>query len=210
MGFIDPPAAMIFKRFAVLALAGLLAGCAHISGVAGYRDALAPEEHLRLGGSYEAQGLREEALAQYRLAVKRDPGLAEGWLALGNMEFADGRLKEAGADFRKALKASPHHAGASNNLAMVALAGNGSLIEAEALTQDALLTAGTLRPYVLDTLANIYLKEKRYSEAAVVIAEAEMLTPPENSAVLARLRETRKSIEAEKSLSENKLRQEEK
>jgi Tfp pilus assembly protein PilF len=200
MGLIDPASALIVRRFAWLALACLLAGCAHISRVAGYRDALGPQEHLRLGASYEAQGLRQEASGQYRLAVKGDPGLAEGWLALGNMEFTDGRLEEAGADFRKALKASPHRAGASNNLAMVALAGNGSLAEAEALAQDALLTAGALRPYVLDTLANIYLRERRYAEAEAAVAQAEAATPPENSAVRGQLLETRKSIGAARAL----------
>lgn len=204
MGLIDPAPALTARRLGWLALACLLGGCAHISRVAGYRDALAPAEHLRLGASYEAQGLRQEASGQYRLAVKGDPKLAEGWLALGNMEFADGRLKEAGADFRKALKASPRHAGASNNLAMVALAGNGSLAEAEALAQDALLTAGALRPYVLDTLANIYLRERRYAEAAAAADLAEAETPAENSSVRAQLLETRKSIAAGKALRENK------
>lgn len=200
MGFVDPASALMARRFAWLALACLLTGCANISRVTAYRDALGPEEHLRLGASYEAQGLRAEASGQYRLAVKGDAGLAEGWLALGNMEFADGRLKEAGAYFRKALKASPRHPGASNNLAMVALAGNGSLTEAEALAQDALLTAGPLRPYVLDTLANIYLRERRYPEADAAVVQAEAVTAPGNSAVLAQLRETRKSINAARAL----------
>jgi hypothetical protein len=83
---------------------------------------------------------------------------------------------------------------------MVVLAGNGSLTEAEALAQDALLTAGTLRPYVLDTLANIYLRERRYAEAEGAVAQAEAATPPENSAVLAQLLETRKSIGAARAL----------
>jgi tetratricopeptide (TPR) repeat protein len=201
MGLIDP--ASLARRCCGLVLACLLTGCAHISRVTEYHDALGPGEHLRLGASYEAQGLRAEASGQYQMAVKGDPGLAEGWLALGNMEFTDGRLKEAGADFRKALKASPHHAGASNNLAMVALAGNGSLTEAEALARDALLTAGALRPYVLDTLANIYLRERRYPEADAAVVQAEAVTPPENSAVLAQLRETRKSMNAARTLQEN-------
>ena len=196
MGLVDPASVVVVKRFCVLALSCLLSGCASRSGVAGYRDALTPGEHLRLGAAYEAQGLRPEASQQYQLAVKRDPKLAEGWLALGNLEFADGRLKEAGAYFRKALKAAPHHPGASNNLAMVALAGNGSLNEAEALAQDALLAAGALRPYVLDTLANIYLRERRYAEAEAAIAQAEALTPAENNPVRAQLLETRKSMDA--------------
>jgi hypothetical protein len=83
---------------------------------------------------------------------------------------------------------------------MVALAGNGSLTEAEALAQDALLTAGALRPYVLDTLANIYLRERRYAEAAAAAALAEAETPAENVAVRAQLLETRKSIGAARAL----------
>jgi tetratricopeptide (TPR) repeat protein len=178
----------------VLAIAGLLTGCAHTSRPSGSREALSPAEHVSLGLTYQAQGLRAEAVSQYKAAVRRDPAFAEGWLALGNMAFTDGRNKEAERCFRKALKASPHHPGASNNLAMVIMARNGSLPEAEALVRDALLNAGALRPYVLDTLANIYIRERRYAEATTVIGQAEAETPPENRLVRNQLLETRKNI----------------
>ncbi|MCR4295070.1 MAG: hypothetical protein NUW21_06015, partial [Elusimicrobia bacterium] len=76
---------------AALALAALLAaGCSHLPPVVRSRDALDPQEHVRLGTSYEAQGLRSDAVAQSEAAVRLDPGFAEGWLALGNVAFADG------------------------------------------------------------------------------------------------------------------------
>jgi tetratricopeptide (TPR) repeat protein len=162
----------------------------------GSRDALSPEEHVRLGTSYEAQGLRAQAVGQYEAAVRRDPACAEGWLAMGNIAFTDGRLKEAETSFRKALKASPHHPGAGNNLAMVILARNGNLPEAEALAQDALRQAGALRPYILDTLANIYLRERRYADAAAAIDQAEAATPPDSRLVRDQLLATRNNIKA--------------
>ena len=198
MGIIDPASAAVKRLFApgTLALAGLLTACAHLPPLIASRDALAPEEHIRLGTSYEAQGLRAEALAQYQAAVRRDPACAEGWLALGNIAFTDGRLNEAETSFRKALKASPHHPGASNNLAMVALARGSGLPEAEALAQDALRQGGPLRPYILDTLANIYLRERRYADAAAAIDQAEAAAPPDSLPVRAQLLATRDSIKA--------------
>lgn len=200
MGIIDLTSAAVGRRGAqgvfALALAGLLAGCARAPLRVASRDALAPEEHVRLGTAYEAQGLRAEAIGQYEAAVRRDPACAECWLALGNIAFTEGRLEEAEASFRKALKASPHHPGAANNLAMVTLARNGSLPEAEALAQDALLNAGPLRPYILDTLANIFLRERRCAEASAAIDQAEAETPAENRPVRDQLLETRRNIGA--------------
>jgi len=199
MGITDTASTAVTGGFAVralaLALAGLLAGCAGLPRLAGYRDALSPEEHLRLGTAYEAQGLRQEALKQYAAAVRGDKGCAECWLALGNFEFTDGRFREAGAAFRKALKADPKHPGAANNLAMALLAGHGSLTEAEALARQALPNAGELRPYVLDTLANVLLRQGHFAEAAAAIDEAEAETPAENGLVRSQLLETRKNID---------------
>ena len=198
MGVTDTAFSAVAGGFAVralaLALAGLLAGCSGLPRVAGYRDALSPEEHVRLGTAYEAQGLRPEALKQYNAAVRGGPKCAECWLALGNYEFSDGRFGEAGAAFRKALKAAPQHPGAANNLAMTLLADNGSLKEAEALARKALPNSGELRPYVLDTLANVLLRQGRYAEAAAAIDKAEAETPADNGPVRSQLLETRKTI----------------
>lgn len=196
----DIAAAALVRRTALWAaapvLAAMLGACAHAPGLSGYRDALSPAEHVRLGTSYEAQGLRAEARDQYKQAVRSDTGCAECWLALGNSEFTDGNMKEAETSFRGALKAAPQHAGAANNLAMALLARNGSLQEAEALAQEALRTAGALRPYVLDTLANVYIRQHRYTEAAAALGQAEAATPPPALAVRRQLEETRKNLAA--------------
>lgn len=203
MGVTDTASTALAGSFAAralaLVLAGLLAGCAGLPRQAGYRDALSPEEHLRLGAAYEAQSLRPEALKQYQAAVSGDKGCAECWLALGNYEFTDGRFKEAGAAFRKALKAAPRHSGAANNLAMTLLANKGSLAEAEALARQALPNAGALKPYVLDTLANVLLRQGRYAEAAAAIDEAEAGTHADNVPVRGQLLETRNNIDSARS-----------
>lgn len=184
-------------RFAPLALAALLAaGCVHLPPVFRSRDALDPQEHVRLGTSYEAQGLRSDAVAQYEAAVRRDPHYAEGWLALGNVAFTDGRLDAAEKSFRTALKAAPRHPAARNNLAMTILESGGSLEEAEALAREALAEPGDLRPYILDTLAGIELRRGRYAEALDLIAQAEAATPAEDLHVLEQLTVTRDGIQA--------------
>jgi len=180
----------------LLAMTALLAGCAGPALLARGRDPLSSDEHARLGAAYEAQGLRAEAKKEFRAAARRDPDCAECWLALGNNEFNDGRLKEAEAAFRKARKAAPSHAGAANNLAMTLLEGGGRLAEAEKLARGALPNAGELRPYVLDTLANILLRTGRPQEAAALLDQAQAETPAQDSAVLARLNETRARIAA--------------
>lgn len=180
----------------LLALAAALAGCAGPALLGRGRDPLSSEEHARLGAAYEAQGLRAEAKKEYRAAARRDSGCAECWLALGNSEFNDGRLKEAEAAFRKARKAAPLHSGAANNLAMTLLEGGGRLAEAEKLARGALPNAGELRPYILDTLANILLRTGRPQEAAALLDQAQAETPAHDSAVLARLNETRAKIVA--------------
>lgn len=198
MGAIDP-AAVVTRRFppGALALACLLAaGCGHLPPLIRSGDALEPQEHVRLGSSYEAQGLKAEAVAQYEAAVRRDPDLAEGWLALGNVSFADGRLEDAEKSFRTALKSSPGHPGACNNLAMTLLARDRGLEEAEALAREALARPGSLRPYILDTLASIRLKQSRYVEALDLVDLAEEATPSGDRHVLAHLQTTRESIQA--------------
>lgn len=176
----------------------MLAACAHGPYRPVPSDALNAEEHIRLGATYEAQGLRVEAVRQYEAAISRRPDLPDGWMALGNLAFGDGRLKDAEAAFRRALKISPHHPGASNNLAMALVARGGDLAEAEALTKDGLEGAGTLRVYLLDTLANVHLRQGRLAEALDAITQAEAAAAPDNLVVRDQLAVTRKGIEAER------------
>lgn len=186
------PAAVVKRSFALALL--LAAGCSHLPPLTRSRDALDPQEHVRLGASYESQGLRTEAAAQYEAAVKRDPACAEGWVALGNMAFVDGRLEDAEKSFRRAVGAAPKNAAACNNLAMAILARDGDLAEAEAFARTALEQPGSLRPYILDTLANINMKQRRYAEALDLVGQAVAAAPPDAELVRAQLKATRDAI----------------
>ncbi len=182
---------------AVLAFAAALAaGCVHVPPFLRPADALDSREHVRLGSSYEAQGLRAEAVAQYEAAVRRDPACSDGWIALGNVAFAEERFETAERSYRTALKAAPHDPVACNNLAMTLMARRGNLDEAEALAREALAQPGTLRPYILDTLANIQLRQLRYAEALDLVDQAETATPTDGAVLRAQLKTTRDSIQA--------------
>jgi tetratricopeptide (TPR) repeat protein len=193
MGLIDPARRALSPA---LALASLLAGCGHLPVLIVPRDPLSAEEHARLGASYEAQGLRREAGEQYGAAVRKDPAYASGWMAYGNFSFDGGDLKNAENSFRRVLKLSPRHAAADNNLAMVYLAQGVKLDEAERLAREALAQEGPLKPYILDTLANVDLKRKRCSEARADLDQAQAAAPPGDAAVLKRLDETRAQVDA--------------
>lgn len=142
-------------RLLGLALAAALAGCGTLPKVFADRDPLTADEHARLGAAYEAQGALADADARYERAVALDRRHHGAWMALGNRAYAEGDFSKAARRYRLVLKLVPRHPGASNNLAMVYLAQNRRLDEAEALAQDALVQGGPLRPYILDTLARI-------------------------------------------------------
>jgi Flp pilus assembly protein TadD len=139
-----------------LVLAGALAasGCA-LPKVFRDRDPLNADEHARLGAAYETQGEKPAADEQYRLAIALDPRHEGAWMALGNRAFEERRFAKARRCYLRVLRLEPHHPGASNNLAMVYLAQDTRLDEAEALARDALAADGPLKPYILDTLAQI-------------------------------------------------------
>lgn len=178
-------------------LAGLLTGCGHMPVIVIMpHDALSAEEHTRLGVSYEEQGLRADAHIQFEAALEKDPNYAPAWMAKGNDSFAAGDLKSAERSFRRVLKLSPHHAGASNNLAMIYVSQNINLDEAEQLAQEALAQDGPIKPYLFDTLANIYLRQRRYPDAKAALTQAEEAAPPDNAAVRDQLLKTRALIAA--------------
>lgn len=158
MGLID------LARRALIApavLACLLAGCSHLPALIIPRDPLSAEEHARLGAAYEAQGLKKDAAGQYQAALKKDPAYVPAWMAAGNAAFDAGDFAGAERAYRRVLKLSPRHAGADNNLAMLYLAQNRDLDEAERLAREALAQDGPFKANILDTLAAIELRRRR-------------------------------------------------
>lgn len=154
----------MIKRLAVLLL---LTGCATA------KDALTADEHMRLGASYEEQGLRGQASREYGAALRRQPASLAALMALGNLAFQRGELVEAEIYYRQVLRHVPDHAGANNNLAMVFLVRGSRLEVAENHAKTALKQAGPFRPYVLDTLANVYMRAGRLEEARAALDEAD-------------------------------------
>jgi tetratricopeptide (TPR) repeat protein len=80
--------------------------------------------HLNLGVAYEAQDRREEALSEYREAVRLNPGLAQGHNNLANLLEAAGKHEEAIVEYQEALRLKPNAELAHLNLGG-ALAGLG-------------------------------------------------------------------------------------
>ncbi len=140
---------------AAVALALSLCSCGTLPLVFRSNDPLTADEHARLGAAYEEQGLDQEAEKQYLRALVLDRRHEGAWMALGNRAFASGDLAKAERCYKRVLKTSPHHPGASNNLAMVYVTQGKRLDEARALANDALAQESPLKPYILDTLARI-------------------------------------------------------
>jgi protein O-GlcNAc transferase len=160
------------NRLLVLSLCSALCACAGVKKNFAPADPLSAEDHFRLAAAFESHGLPDDALKHYQRAAKLDPANAEVWVALGNLKFRRGDYGAAEEEYQRALNRSPYHAGAQNNLALAYLAQNKNLKEAELLAKAALRQNGALRPYVLDTLANIYEREGRLPEARVAAQQA--------------------------------------
>ena len=178
---------------AAVVFAGLALGCAHRPATVA-RDRLDAVEHAELGAAYERRGLRNEAAAQYRAAAALDSKYAEAWLGLGNIAFQEGHLVRAEKLFRRALKAAPQHAGVANSLANILLTRHRHLDEAEALVKQALLQDGQMTPVLLDTLANIYVRQQRYADALALLDQAEAGSPPRAARYRDSLAQTRRTV----------------
>lgn len=183
----------------VLAAAVFVAvqACSGFPRIIVLHDPLSAEEHVTLGTSYMVQGLHEQAEQEFLAALKQDPRNIPSLVALGNFSFERGDLKEAEGYYHRALEEAPGHAGASNNLAMVYLEQGQRLDEAERMTLAALKWAGPLRPYCLDTLAHVYLRQGRYDEATAALDEAESLVhASDNHPLMERLHQSREALSA--------------
>lgn len=115
-------------------------------------------------------------------------------IGLGNLAFDRGALEEAEGYYRQALSTAPEDPGVNNNLAMVYLTQQEKLGEAERLANLALAQGGPLQPYVLDTMAHIYVRQGRYREAQTALNNAEALAPPYDRALHQRLTQLQQEL----------------
>lgn len=91
---------------------------------------LSPEIRYNLGNVRCQLGEYAEAVAQFREAVRFDPGLVEAWSNLGIALSELGQWDESIAAFRQALRIAPMYADAHYNLAET-LAQQGKIADAE-------------------------------------------------------------------------------
>lgn len=185
--------ASVEPRLAALACAAVLCACAQVPRAG--RDPLTAEEHMRLGASYEDQGLRPEAEKEYAAALRRQRDYIPALIALGNLSFEDGALVDAEIYYRKVLAVDPDHPSANNNLAVVYLTRGSRIDTAEQLALRALKGAGALKPYVLDTLAHIYMREGKPALAKAALDEADAATPEDSAFLRRRLAQSREQLE---------------
>jgi tetratricopeptide (TPR) repeat protein len=185
---------LVKQTMLLVFLLGALQACSGLPRIVVLHDPLTPQEHVTLGESYQAQGNTDLAVREFQAALHQQSDYGPALIALGNLSFEAGTLQEAEDYYRRALDAVPHQPAASNNLAMVYLSRGDRLDEAERLAKDALGRGGTLRPYILDTLAKIYMRQERYQEARTALEEAVTAAPVENKHLHERLAQSQREL----------------
>jgi tetratricopeptide (TPR) repeat protein len=164
----------------VLVLATHLRNETWIDDVRLWQDAaekspLSDRVHYNLANNYLRKGLAEEAIEQYRIALRLNPAHAGAHNNLGNALFDRSREEEATEHFRSAIAADPNFADAYNNLGNVYLS-VGKLAEAKEQYMKAL----ALRPdssLIRLNLGIAFFNEGSYEEALRMLMEAEPLNP---------------------------------
>jgi uncharacterized protein HemY len=149
-----------------------LTGCATTKRLAFQQSPLSPAEHVTLGDTYRDQNQEDLAARQYQAALRQDRKSVPALMNLGNMAYDQQKWKDARSYFQRALKVKPGDAAALNNLAMVNLAEGKSLEKSAGQLEKALPHAGTVRPYLLDTLGQIALHRQEWEKAEDYFARA--------------------------------------
>lgn len=184
-------ASVLTEAVFLVGLAGLLSACASLPNLTQARDSLSPAEHTKLAESYAGQGDAVAAAEQLKLALDQDPHNFNALMDMGSLAFAAQNWKDAEHYFHRAVKTEPDNAGALNDLAMCYLAQNEKMPAARAAVDKGLGTAGVLKPYLLDTSAQIAIRQKRWQDAKAALIEAQRLAPPDSPEFATHLRHTR-------------------
>jgi tetratricopeptide (TPR) repeat protein len=129
-----------------------------------YQDPLTPEEHLKLGMSYEEEGQFKAAIREYKAASEEVP---EAYYYLGNVYFQRGQYDQAEDNYKAAIKEMPTDPRSYNNLAWLYCARKRNLLEAERLILRALklVKDEDSKPY-RDTLHRIRVLQRKESASA--------------------------------------------
>jgi len=173
-----------YFHIALLMLALLLSGCS-LPKIIVLHDPLSADEHVRLGGIYDAQGKGELARDQYQAAVRQDKKHLRAWTLLGDSTF---RLKEYDAAekaYGNALDLDPNSGDLHNNLAWVYVQQGRNLSKAQDLVLAAMDLMPDHRPYYLDTLGVIQLKLGKVRDAIASLRASTEAIPRDQADLLA-------------------------
>lgn len=163
----------------------VLLGCAGLPKIIILNDPLSADEHARLGRIYESQGKDDLALAQYKAGIKKDKRNVLLWRYLAELSYRQGDFKTAENALEKAAKLQPKDGDLYNNLAWVYIKQDRKLEKAEGLARKALVLTPEKRPYYLDTLGVVLLRQGRIDEAVRALEEAVISIPKGQSGFLA-------------------------
>lgn len=140
-----------------------------------------PAEQLAdLGVMYEREQRLDDAMWAYQRAIWRDPRYARAYVNLGNVLRQQGKPDEAKFRYRQAMAADPGCVEAANNFADLCAADGTCLEEAINRLTPLVEKAGSLRPYVLDTLGWLYHQKGDHEQARQMLLPALRETPPDN------------------------------
>jgi Tfp pilus assembly protein PilF len=170
--------------YAVLLFALLFPGCS-LPQIIVLHDPLSAEEHIKLGGIYDSQGKTGLAREQYRFAVRQDPKNGRAWSLLGDIAYREKDYRDAENAYGKARDLDPANGDLLNNLAWVSVQQNKRLGKAQELVQAALERTPAHRPYYLDTLGVILLKEGNIPDAIAALKESTETIPGDQPVFLA-------------------------
>lgn len=144
-----------------------------------------------------ARGQTDAAIADFKAAIRLQPGESAIHNALGNLFSRAGRLQDAENCYRAAVLANPEDSKARNNLAYFLAEHGRDLDEAMDLAVRATRVEPT-NPLTLDTLGYIYLQKGQAEEAVDTLEQAHayaLQLPPGQRAEIA-IRLVRAQIES--------------
>jgi tetratricopeptide (TPR) repeat protein len=134
-------------------------------------------------GAYRAEGKVDAAVERFEQLVKADAGNAFLRFLLGSLEESRGRLELAKGHYGQALELQPKLHAAANNLAWILAWHDAGQVETKEdetrLLEEALVLAEQARQgmrdsaQVMDTLAWIYIRLRRFEQALALLEDAE-------------------------------------
>jgi len=184
------------RRLIGMALFISIVGCGSIPRIVFLHDPLTPQEHVKLGLSYESQHDWKAAEKEYLAALDLDPKFQPALAILGNVYAEQEQYEAAEKVYRRLLDLNPNHAMANNNLAWIYIVQGIRLSEASERIERALSADSEHRAFYLDTQALLELKLGHLEEARTASLQAESARGSDNPNFVDQHRATRSKIES--------------